>query len=463
MIPIEIKLVNMRNNTFTLTKDSCLQLQLDNVKHETVSQYSRKNLNEVVDDISIDSSLNLNSSERFENFQYQPAKFKYDSGAFSKTKSDIGSRPKKKKIRKLDIKSTLMHLKFHNSKKYARQINLKNCPKELTKTLESYLPFDLNQYEEKKVYCNFKSVKSILPQDIDTNLRSKARFQDFIFPMDRKAFLNVEQVWTPIYDNLIQLKRIYKIENIFSKKKYRLHLEEKNLGFVSANSLDQIDQLSSQINWLDDLDNAKAKMFKDKINIFYNDLITIDKRHKSRIESDNSDLFRLSYKTKSTSRKSIVPGMAFDNINNNRANNPKKSDWSKNSSALMKMWLKTKPYIKTHTQYDAETKIIETNYIDMNYKLCEVINQKPYLNDLGAAKCFKTKDIFKSYIEYFGKKQSSYDWKLKFIHKPDIIYDVDTKLFDINGHLIEGTVVVFQRIYKDNNKYYISNTTLLVD
>ena len=293
---------------------------------------------------------------------------------------------------------------------------------------------------------------------------------DYIFPLDKKIFYNDSETWYPIMENLLAIKRIYKIENNYRKRKYRIILDEKNPELVSESSFNNAANIRKLNDWLEDLKDTKADRLKESFNSFINFISKITNISKPNekwcLEDDNSSNSfgsnhayisnESSCSIKSTPLEEIIkPNFVFkDNL----------KYYIHRVSKFMKLWFRQKPYFKREVIYNLTTNLVQTKYIDVSYELCKLTKTVPSLPDnFGGVSCIKTKDFYKNCVEYFEKKEQKIVGKYTEFDKPTIIYDSDTKLFDIDGKVIEGCIMTYQETFKRNDLFHIRSTTVLID
>lgn len=376
-----------------------------------------------------------------------------------------GKRSKKsfrtKKIIKLPI---FKYVEKNNPHCINKQKNKNRLPRDIVKkTLEYQL--------QKKYYPHpwmdkIKVIKNLGLQNISLrylyiNTCSQARVMDYIFPMNLSMFYNAEENWSPLMEQLSTLKRIYKIENDGTKKRYRVYVEEKDRNFLSESSMDDENNMSRLTKWLTNIRNKKATDFGISLNNFCKAMMAKSNKKplSNRIEGSIEYESRISRQTDTLtySLEDFTPPQRSGGDSVERILSYDKL------SPVMKEWIKTKPYVKTQTCFDYSKRTVQTSYIDLSYALCLLTKSKPTLNDIGGAHLFKTKDFYKSCTEFFDQKISQKTWKCSQAARPHVMYGPETKLFDLDGNMIEGDVIVYNESFRTNKKFYLNSTTILLE
>lgn len=210
------------------------------------------------------------------------------------------------------------------------------------------------------------------------------RFYENVFPFDASFYCQEEGKCRSPFSDLKQFKRVYQIVDNSAKEKMKYFCEERDLETYSYEKFSKIFGYFQE--WLQSLNNAKAKNFMDtqiQLNNNIQELIErTDNIQNSCSAIRNTSEFR------------------GESIKVHR-------EWQKKLDLRTKKWMKHQPMLTKTLKTNLKSKITDLVSFTINYNFLNHFRESPNTLDYNACfdilECFKLHDITEYYINNVKK------------------------------------------------------------
>ena len=221
------------------------------------------------------------------------------------------------------------------------------------------------------------------------------RFYENVFPFDASLYCQEEGKCRSPFSDLKQFKRVYQIVDNIAKEKMKYFCEERDLETYSYEKFSKTFEYFQE--WLQSLNNAKAKKFMDT-------QIQLNNNIQESIErTDNMQNSCSARRNTSENREESIKVLRDWQMNVPLI----KKDWQKKLDRRTKKWMKHQPMLTKTLRTNLKSKITDLVSFTINYNFLNYFKEYPNTLDYNACfdilECFKLHDITEYYINNVKK------------------------------------------------------------
>ena len=268
------------------------------------------------------------------------------------------------------------------------------------------------------------------------------RFFEYVFPFDAKLYCFEPENTRQLHENYNMFKRIYGMENNTQKKQIKYLIEERDPSLVGKNHEGILKIFSYFCDWLESLNNAKAKFLRDALI-----------QHKLKMHEYINNMMEVN-------SCSIVNHGSQKNPEKNIMFVKKAKTWIKKIDSNTKKWMKQRPFIVKIMSTSQETEVTEVNCYYLSYNMFLFLGQTPNVEDNCA--CFNVLEGLNTtdFTKYF-MDQGEQDWDVPNIAKPDKQFNNNTSIkYGKKSKKIESCIIFYEKwIFND---YFYRKTYLVM-
>ena len=353
--------------------------------------------------------------------------------------------------------------------------------KKLTHLAEQDKYFQCERLNKNFIRRNLKFIIiNKFSSDTDLNCQPNVRILHLTIPMDKTVLQNNNNIWFQLYGNLLEKNKIYKIENDFYKQRYRCFVE--SMESDSESQCISTSQLNTDLlyNWIVQLQYDVAEQLKESFSNHIKFVLKMQKDHSDEEDINTPEQSWLSGSIAGFSSRAVL-SKKFNNISYTQIGEKLKLTLEKSQDYVsesiscdkihfeklskdIKRFLRDKAYFRKEVIYDLETGLIKTSRIDVSHRLCSITDTKPtQKGNLGGVEHFKTRKFYKAIAQFFQKIDMQLVKQFKDVSRPFCVFDKDTKLFDKNGDIINGDIVLYKESFRKNTLFTIRYYTVLYE
>ena len=354
------------------------------------------------------------------------------------TKSRLSYTPKKEKCKRKIVKAkkrTLGHIKnYRNNSIYKINFNKRdNSTQEKVEKLRHAIINKQYHYDQKKKVSKLTMplhLKYLSVENFQNPIRS-CRYFEYVFPLDAKLYCFGSENTRSLHENIGSFKRIYCVENLTLKKQIKYFIEERNPWLVGKNHEGILKTTSYFCDWLESLNNAKAKFFRDVLI-----------QHKNKMHEYINKVMELN----SCSTENHI------SHDNSEIIGRYKKLWIQKLDSNTKKWIKQRPYLVKTLRTNQENEVTEIDSLLLSYSMFDFLGYTPNVEDHYAGFTIMDGIAVTNFTEYF-MDQSEQDWDVPNVAKPDKQFNGMTIRYDNKSKKIK-TGMIFHEKWIINNYHY---------
>lgn len=340
----------------------------------------------------------------------------------------------RRKVFKINNKRNLFKSDSYNNKIYKSWADRRNnSTEEKTDKLRQMMVNNTYQYDRQKT-----EFKIILPLHLKyfsvakfQNPIRSCRFYEYVFPFVSEFYSEDSCVQQKSFETLQMFKRIYQTENSVKKRKIKYFLEDKDLIDVNKNNECITQTINYFQEWLESLNSAKAKFFRDALIQYMKSM------------NDYIDKTKESINTPSMENFNSETGVICNNF---------EKYWIKKLDKNTNKWIKTQAYTARTLKTNQEDDSSQLDSITLSYNMFNFlgINSNPRDHDT----CFNIiEGLTRKIVTQFVQGLSEPDQDIPNIAKPDKIVNGFTITYGNKSRRIKSALIYYAEWVVNNCHY----------